>query len=315
MRFHLNHTPEPSGFKIGHADKIFLVGSCFAESIGRNLQEHRFTNYINPNGIVFNPISISESISATIQTQPFDERFLVKRNGVYLSFLHHSSFHDVDQQNLLEKINSENKKANKFLREASYLMITFGSAFVYHHNELDAVVTNCHKQAADLFTKYLLPVEQIVEPYSVLIKTLQDFNPDLKIIFTVSPVKYLKDGLLENNLSKATLLLSVAALSKQFHNCFYFPAYELVNDDLRDYRFYKKDMAHPNEQAIEYVWEKFSACFFNEQTQELNKQIQKLILALNHKRMIEDNAETLKLIAFIDNQMDQIKKLYPNIQL
>jgi hypothetical protein len=242
-----------------------------------------------------------------------DSKYLVERNGVFFSYAHHSSFHNEDDEDLLKKINHENKTAFEFLKETDYLFITFGSAFFYHHIQLNEPVANCHKQAGNLFEKRLLTVEEITEKYSALIAHLKSFNPKLKIIFTVSPVKYFKDGVIENNISKSTLLLSAHQLVKQFDNCYYFPAFELVNDDLRDYRFYKEDLAHPNDLAIDYVWNKFSDCFFNKQTLLLNKQIHALNLALNHRKLITHSEEAIKLNDFILKQKDLIRKTNPEI--
>lgn len=315
MRFHLNHSPVKSPFDISHHHRIFLAGSCFSENIGKLLEENRFPTFAHPCGIMFNPLSIHFALSSLVNIQPFNEKYIVERDGVFFSFMHHSSVHDIYQSDLLKKINNDNNKAAKFLKDSDCLIITFGSAFVYKHLELDAVVANCHKQPAALFEKVLVPIEQIVSQYAGLIKQLTEFNPALKIIFTVSPVKYLKDGLTENSLSKATLLLSVHRLVEMFANCFYFPAYELVTDDLRDYRFYKEDLAHPNDLAIGYVWQKFSECFFTGQTAALNRQIDKLNQALDHRRLIANSAEALKLNEYILRQRALIKNIDPGIDL
>ena len=177
------------------------------------------------------------------------------------------------------------------------------------------MVANCHKQPQQIFEKNILAVNEIVSAYSGLIKKLQSFNQKLKIIFTVSPVKYLKDGVIENNLSKSVLTIAIHELIKQHKSCYYFPAYELVNDDLRDYRFYKEDLAHPNDLAINYVWEKFSDTCFNQKTILLNKEINKLNLALNHKEMNTGSLEQKKLQDFISKQKEEIKKADPTIEL
>jgi hypothetical protein len=215
---------------------------------------------------------------------------------------------------LIEKINSENKKAHQFLKEAEKLIITFGTAFLYQHLELDQTVANCHKQPSSSFEKKRISVNEILKNYSELIRKLQNFNPKLKVLFTVSPVKYLKDGVVENNLSKSTLILAIHELLQQTNNTYYFPAFELVNDDLRDYRFYKEDLAHPNELAINYIWEKFSTTCFNEKTIAINKQIHKLNLALGHREMTAGTQEKLKLQDFIAKQKEELKKTNPEIE-
>lgn len=315
MQFHLNYIPAKPGFELNHAHKIFLIGSCFSDNISNILKDNRFKIYANPNGILFNPSSMYHCIDAILHAKPMDEKYFLNRDGIFFSYLHHSSIHDENKNDLFKKINREYKIAAQFLQEADELIVTFGSAHAYRHTELNATVANCHKQPNALFEKYLISVEQIVSDYSALVADLKKFNPRLKIIFTVSPVKYLKDGLLENNLSKASLLLGVHKIISQFPNCFYFPAYELITDDLRDYRFYKEDLAHPNDQAVEYVWRKFSDCFFTTATVHLNEEIRKLNTALNHRKLIANSTEAIKLNNFIIRQKEEIKKLNPAIDL
>lgn len=313
MQFHLNHKPSKSNFLIGHESRIMLTGSCFAENIGKNFHDLKFKSICNPSGILFNPLSIATSLSDIINQQPINEKYILNRGELFFSYQHHSSVFGNTKTELIDKIKIINEEAYQFLIKTEVLIITFGSAFVYEHFELGSV-GNCHKQAGTLFTKKLLTVSEIVKEFVMLINEIKSINPSIKIIFTVSPVKYLRDGVVENNLSKSTLLLSVNELVNTTTNCFYFPAFELVNDDLRDYRFYKPDMAHPNEQAIEYVWNKFSDCFFDEKTKELNKLIHKLNLALLHRPMNNSFEATTKLDAFIEKQKLEIKNLKPFIE-
>jgi len=315
MRFNLNFNPPKPGFTINHGHRLFLTGSCFSENIFRFLTEKRFKAHPSPNGIVFNPDSICRNLQTLIMADKLDEKFILNRNGIFFSFLHHSSVHDESRSDLVKKINHDLKTASLFLKTANFLVITFGSAYAYKHVELNSIVANCHKQPGQVFEKILLTPEKIQTDFAALIRSLQTFNPTLKIIFTVSPVKYLKDGIIENNLSKATLLLSVHEIVKSHSNCCYFPAFELVNDDLRDYRFYKEDLAHPNEQAIAYVWEKFSETFFSDHTLLLNQEINKLNSALNHRRLINNSEEAIKLNNFILKQKEVIKTLDASIQL
>lgn len=313
MQFHLNYTPPKFDFTIDHHSKVFLIGSCFSENIGTLLSDYKFKTHSNPNGILFNPLSIFNCLNNIIDDKPFDENLILKRDDIFYSYLHHSSINSSNENDLKENINSENKKAHQFLNECDQLIITFGTAFLYQHIALNKTVANCHKQAATAFEKKCISVTEIIESYSVLIQKLQKFNPKLKLIFTVSPVKYLKDGIVENNLSKSTLILAIHELLIQNNNCYYFPAFELVNDDLRDHRFYKENLAHPNELAINYVWEKFSASCFNEKTMAINKQINKLNLAIDHREMNAGTQEKLKLQDFIAKQKEELKKLDPQI--
>jgi len=314
MKFHLNYSPKKPSFQIDHKSSILLTGSCFAVNIGNLLAEYKFKTHVNPDGILFNPNSIYNSLNNILQNNKTTERFILEREGLFYSFLHHTSFSSADKTDLIKKLNSENDIAHQFLKSANILIITFGTAFSYYHKKLAETIANCHKQAADTFEKKLSEVNDIVTSYSNLIQELKILNPALKIVFTVSPVKYLKDGVEENNLSKSTLVLSIHKIIAENLNCFYFPAFELVNDDLRDYRFYKEDLAHPNQMAIEYIWQKFSECYFSSKTLELNEQIHKLNQALNHRQMQENSLENEKLKAFIEKQKSEIRKLNSEIE-
>lgn len=314
MRFHLNYIPPKYDFTINHSHKFFLIGSCFSENISTLLSNHKFKTYSNSNGIVFNPLSIHNCIDTAITGSEIDENLILNRDGNFYSYLHHTSINSKSLKELTDKINTENKKAQQCLKESDYLIITFGTAFYYHQQQLNKTVANCHKQSAATFEKKCLSVSEIVTNYSSLIEKFKDFNPKLKIIFTVSPVKYLKDGLIENNLSKSILLLAIHELLKETKNCFYFPAFELVNDDLRDYRFYKEDLAHPNDLAVNYVWEKFSAACFDEKTVATNKLINNLNLVLNHREMTVSKEEESKLQNYIAKQKEELKKINSEIE-
>ena len=315
MKFHLNHIPKKPGFQISHQDSIFLIGSCFAENIGNLLSDFKFKTSLNPNGILFNPLSIYNCLDNIIHSKKMNEVLILNRDNRFYSYLHHSSISAATKEELIDAVNDQSKKAFELLKTCEFLIITFGTAFIYHHKNLNQTVANCHKQKGDLFDEKLLDISEITTHYDQLILNLKTINPKLKIIFTVSPVKYLKDGIEENTISKSTLHLSIDKLISQHQNCFYFPAFELVNDDLRDYRFYKEDLAHPNELAINYIWQKFSECFFSTKTIELNQKIHKLNLTLNHRQMQENSTEALKLIDFIKKQKQEIKSLDPDIQL
>ena len=314
MQFHLNYLPQKFDFNIEHNQGIFLIGSCFSENINHILSSYKFKTSANPNGILFNPISIADCLSNIINLNVEYDNFILNRNGIYYSYLHHSSINSTNKSELITRIKKQNADANRFLSNSNYLIITFGTAFLYNHLNLNKVVANCHKQPSNIFDKKLLSVNEICDSYTQLIKCLRTLNPELKIIFTVSPVKHLKDGLIENNISKSTLILATSKLVNENKNCYYFPAYELVTDDLRDYRFYKEDLAHPNELAINYIWEKFSSTCFNEKTIATNKLIYKINSALNHRKMTEENIEEEKLNEFILKQKDELKKLNPEIE-
>ena len=313
MKFHLNHTPPKADFEITHSDNVLLLGSCFAENIGEILENHKFNANTNPPGILFNPLSISNYLNNCLQENEISHNYIIERGGEYFCYLNHSSVNAPSKEKLEVKIKSINDSTLKQLKESDFLIITFGTAFYYNHKNMDVCVANCHKQNSNIFEKKLLSIKEITDTYSHLISELSKLNPKLKIIFTVSPVKYLKDGLVENNISKSTLLLSVNELVETNKNCFYFPAYELVNDDLRDYRFYKEDMAHPNEKAIRYVWDKFSGTYFSNKTKLLVEKIAELNNAQNHRSLHNNSEEKLKFQQHIMGLEQSIKLIDPTI--
>lgn len=314
MKLHLNYKIPHSQFEIDHQKNIFLIGSCFSENMGDQLKSYKFHTDANPSGILFNPFSIASALENYLSEEKTNNNTIIEKSGEYFSFLHHSAIKSNSAEELIERLNSINSNSKNSLKEADVLIITLGTAFYYFHKQLNTCVANCHKQASDIFEKRMATVEEIVNQFNSIIKQLNELNSRLKIIFTVSPVKYLKDGLIENNLSKSTLLLSVHQLLKN-NNCFYFPAYELVNDDLRDYRFYKEDMAHPNDQAIKYIWEKFSETYFSNKTITLNEKIKQLNLALSHRLMHNHTEENLKFEKHIHSLREEIINLEPSLKL
>jgi hypothetical protein len=282
MNFHLEYTPKPFATAIRHSDQLLLAGSCFTENIGEKLKQYKFTVLENPNGILFNPASIAASVHAYMDDKRYTAADLFFQNDIWNSWDHHTRYSDVDQQACLDKINASQAGAHTFLKKAGWLLLTLGSAFVY---ELEAgrVVANCHKVPTDKFNRRLLETEEIISILSALLARLQQFNPALKIIFTISPVRHLREGFVENNRSKARLIESVHRLVEFSPKLFYFPAYELVIDDLRDYRFYAEDMVHPNYAATGYVWEKFISTCIDEDSIQLMKQLNDIRIAFNHK--------------------------------
>lgn len=294
MNFHINHTPPKALQAISHKQKIMLTGSCFAENIGTYLQAYKFDCIINSSGILFNPISILHSLNTIVDNSELQPELLVQNDESFYSLLHHGDFRSESRDGLLTLIHGITEKSHEFMKQCDWLIITFGSAFVYRHLASGEIAANCHKLPQQFFRKELLKTEDIISAYNKFIKKLQSFRPGINLLFSVSPVKYLRDGLVENNLSKAILIQSVHEIISQNSNCFYFPAYELITDDLRDYRFYKEDLAHPNETAVKYVWEKFSATYFSEETKILNERIKDILQASHHRPINEHSSSHLK---------------------
>lgn len=320
MDFHLEFTPRSFDTKISHRHKLLLVGSCFTEQIGARLAAHKFSVLDNPNGILFNPVSISKSVISYIENKKYGKEDLFYQNECWNSWEHHSRFSNPDADECLRMINESQARANAFLKTANWLLITLGSSFVYelpsHTGEglgVRSVVANCHKVPTDKFNKRLLSVDEVVNDLQVMIQKALAFNPGLKMIFTISPVRHLRDGFIENNRSKATLIHAVHQLIEKNDTSFYFPAYELIIDDLRDYRFYAEDMVHPNYAATNYVWEKFITACVDGPSQQLMKEIAVIVAAKNHKPF---NPSSLQHKKFLQTNLEKVKILqlqYPHM--
>jgi hypothetical protein len=263
---------------IEHQTPSLFIGSCFAENIGKKLIDNKFDVHLNPNGILFNPISVANSLRRIVKNQAYSLEDLKEHQGKWFSFEHHSRFSSFDPQECLVQINNALTKAHEHLKKCTTIFITLGSAWVYEY-EAVGIVANCHKIPNNQFAKRLLTVQEILAAFESIQEDLKTY----KIVFTVSPVRHTKDGLHENNLSKSTLLLAINNWVAQHENASYFPAYEILIDELRDYRFYKADLVHPTDLAIEYVWEKFSNSYFKKPTQDLLAEIQQLKSAANHQ--------------------------------
>jgi hypothetical protein len=312
MKFHyefdIKKLPEP----VTHRHKLFLIGSCFTESIGEKLKRSGFTIMENPNGILFNPVSVAEAITGYIENSKVTEEELFYLNEGWHSWKHHSRFSGIIAKDVVDKINQSTENAHLFLKETEYVMITLGSAWVYFLSEkatnakTGTVAANNHKAPSDWFNRRLLMLEEVLKVLDNVIHRLFLFNPGIKIIFTISPVRHLREGVIENNRSKALLIQAVHHLVDKFEGLFYFPAYELVIDDLRDYRFYAEDLVHPNYFATQYVWEKFVDACMNEKTRSLVKEIQSIQLACQHKPF---NAASEQHQKFLKSFYDKTKAL------
>jgi hypothetical protein len=270
-------------FTLSHADNVVVFGSCFAENIGLRMQESGFQVSLNPFGVLYNPASVGMALQRLWADQPFRDEELVEHEGFFHSFSHHSSFSGTDRKATLDRINEVFGSAVNDLREATCLLITFGTAWVYTLPSTDQIVANCHKLPENSFLRRRLSSDEIEYFYTELLEVLFEARPDLKVVFTVSPIRHLKDGMHENTLSKSTLHLAVEGLCDSFENVFYYPAYELMMDELRDYRFYADDMLHPSAVAQRYIWDHFSESYFSKATREIIRQVQQLRKAMMHR--------------------------------
>lgn len=314
MEFRLELDIKKSTSLINYKDKIMLCGSCFTENIGSKLDYHKFKTLQNPNGILFNPVSIAKSVTSYIENKQYTEDELFYFNDIWQSWEHHSRFSSVDKNASLKMINDSQKEAYGFLKEADWLMLTLGSAFVYELDNREAVA-NCHKVPTDKFNKRLLSVDEVLSVLDNLMHRLFLFNPYLKIIFTISPVRHLRDGFVENNRSKATLIQAVHHLVDKFDKLFYFPAYELVIDDLRDYRFYAEDMVHPNYAATNYVWDKFVNAMMDDETVELMEKVNEIQRARNHKAFNPTSVQHQKFLQSYLQKTSNLQQQHPQLDL
>jgi hypothetical protein len=292
--------------KINYQSPIMLIGSCFSEYVGNKLSDSKLMVDNNPFGIVYNPLSVKSGLMRLIDSRPYSKEELFNHEGVWGSFDHHSRFSDLDPESTLLKINDRLTASSVFIRKANFLFLTFGTAYVYNLKSSGKIVSNCHKFESSEFIRTRLNVEQIVTEYDLLIHQLNRINPNLEIVFTVSPIRHWKDGAHENQLSKSILLLAIDHICTSHKNTLYFPSYELIMDDLRDYRFYEEDMLHPNKIAINYIWSRFRECFLENDVISIMKEVEKVILATRHKPF---NPKAESFQAFVHQQLDKIRYL------
>lgn len=301
--------------KINHGDAILLVGSCFTEHMGNYLADSGFKILQNPHGILFNPISVEIALNDYVNQHVYSESDLISHAGLFHSWNHHSRFSFPNAQDSIDAIQTAIQESHEFLKNAQWLMLTFGSAFVYHLTENDRPVANCHKFGGQVFHKKLLSPALAEESIQRIVNQIQANYPQIKIVLTVSPVRHAREGLVENNRSKASLLYAVHSVVDQNEKVFYFPSYELVIDDLRDYRFFMEDLIHPNRQATEYVWSRFKDAFFTEDTRTWIHKINKLKSSARHKSFNPNTPEHLQFLRKLSDEIKKVEKENPKVYL
>jgi hypothetical protein len=305
--------PEPAGRKINHADTILVTGSCFAENIGARLEANRFKTLVNPNGVLFNPFSICSSVERILHGQKYSGDELFLHEGLWRSFDYHSSFSSGSREQSLQTMNDSFMHAQKWIEQLDILIITLGTSFVYIDKDSDHIVTNCHKLPHDRFERRLCGIDEITARLETLITLLRKQRPELFVIITISPVRHLRDNPHENQVSKAHLISSVHNLEEKHMNVYYFPAYEIMMDDLRDYRFYDRDMAHPNETAIEYIWARFIDSCVAERSRSFITEYLSTLKARGH--VIHDAASSSVFAQKNLVLLDKLHIAYPEIDL
>lgn len=300
-----------SAVEIMYESRVMTLGSCFSDNIGRKMANAYFQTDINPFGVLYNPVSILNSIELILQNKRFTTEDLFENNSIWQSFSHSSLFSDISAEGCLNKINDRLLASSLAFQQTNFLLITFGTAWVFEEKESGSVVSNCHKLPANRFVRRRLSVDEIVSGYKALLLKLQALLPNLHIIFTVSPIRHFKDGAHENNLSKSTLLLAIAEIQEQFQQVHYFPAYEIQLDELRDYRFYASDMMHPSDVAVDYIWSRFSETYFSPETIQLMKELEQLNAGLSHRPQHPGSAEFLKFKESTEKKKTELVNKYP----
>lgn len=297
--------------KISFQSGLTFLGSCFTNHIGVRMQELKFKTDVNPFGIIYNPLSVKNSLEMLIANESFQEEDLKFYNGHWYSFYHHTSFSHHDKKSCLDRINKKIQNSSEFLKKADFLFLSFGTARIYELEKTGQVVSNCHKLPSKYFNYRLLNSKEIARVYEKLIDSLLRLSPGLKIIFTLSPIRHWKDGAVGNQLSKSILLVAIHRLVSKFPNAEYFPSYELMMDDLRDYRFYAEDMLHISPLAVDYIWGKFQKALLDKNTLNLISKIEKIFKAVKH-RPFDPSSESFKAFQVkVLMDMEELKRQYP----
>ncbi len=295
------------------ADKFLFAGSCFSENIGAKFLQLKFDALVNPFGVLYNPMSVQLMLDMFMGARELKDEDLVMHNALWHSLLHHGSFSNASKDQLMENVNKALEAGKKQLKNANFLIITWGTAWIYQYVETQNIVANCHKIPAKEFERFRLSVSEVVAAYELLLSKLLLFNPKLKIILTVSPVRHLKDTAHGNQLSKSVLLLAAEQLVEKYAHVSYFPAYEIVLDELRDYRFYTEDMIHPNKVAVDFIWEKIEAHYINDATKTDLKTIEQIRRAAEHRPFNVETEAHQKFVLKTLEKIRQMEKKFPNL--
>ena len=316
MKFFTKIPIPKSGFPIDYNSKIVSLGSCFAVNIGEKFNYFKFQNTCNPFGIIFNSVAIEKLISKSINSEFFTEKDLFFHNERWHCFDVHSDLSNSNKEDFLDDLNQLLQSTKQQLHEATHVIITYGTSWIYRNLETNTIVANCHKVPQKKFIKEILSVETIENSIKNTIDLIQKINPNCTIIFTVSPVRHLKDGFVENQQSKAhliTALHNVVTLS--LSKCNYFPSYEIMMDELRDYRFYASDMLHPNQVAIDYIWQRFSESNISPETHSIMEEVETIQKSLTHKPFNPNSEEYKKFLENLNQKINVLALKFPHINL
>ncbi len=294
MNFRTNIQLQKERNQIDYTSQMLLIGSCFSENINKKLDYFKFNTFSNPFGILYNPKAIENLITNAINETDYTENNIFQLNGRWHCFDAHSDLSSNEKSELLSNLNTAIERTNKQIHKSTHILITLGTSFVYRFIETDSIVGNCHKVPQKKFLKKILSVKKIIASLENMITLIKSVNSKVNILFTVSPVRHLKDGFVENAQSKAHLLSAIHQIIDKRKQLYYFPSYEIILDDLRDYRFYKSDMLHPNETGVNYIWEQFLKVWIQEDSIPLMKEVDSIQKGLAH-RPFNPNSEQHKL--------------------
>jgi len=305
----------PEKNPIDYQSHAVLFGSCFATHMGRKLEYYKFNSFQNPFGILFHPGAIENLITRSVQGDPYDDTALFHQNERWHCFDAHSDLSQTSREGLLQHLNAQLTQTKKQLEQASHIFITLGTAWGYRYKATKALVANCHKVPQNEFNKELASPESVLKSLEKMVGLVRSVNKKTSIIFNVSPVRHLKDGFAENQLSKAHLITAIHGCISHLkdQHLAYFPSYELMMDELRDYRFYASDMVHPNELAIDYIWEKFKGVWISKNSYGTMERVEHIQKGIAHKPFNAESRQHKQFVNSIREKMRELQKEYPHM--
>ncbi|NAS31528.1 GSCFA domain-containing protein [Flavobacteriaceae bacterium R38] len=322
MNFNTTIPLQAENNQIDYNSQLFLLGSCFSEHIGNKLQYYKFRTVQNPFGIIFHPRAIEKLILKAVNDERYTAEDIFELNGGWHCFDAHSRLSTIAKDKLLQQLNDALQVTNQQIHNATHIIITLGTAWVYRYIETDNLVANCHKVPQKKFLKELLSIDEIVESLEAILAIVKSVNSDATFIFTVSPVRHLKDGFIENQLSKSHLIAAIhqivdAQLSSRAQlrgKAVYFPSYEIMMDELRDYRFYKEDLIHPNSTAIDYIWEKFQFSWIDDAVADTLLEVGKIQKGLQHRPFNPESEQHVQFLNKLEVMKSKVMEKYPHIK-
>ncbi len=305
---------QPQKFnQIDYDSKVLLLGSCFSENIGEKFSYFKFQSTVNPLGILFHPLAIENLITRAINKDYYLDSDLYYNNEQWSCLDAHSKLNNTSKEVLLTELNIEIDSTHQQLKDATHVVITLGTSWVYRHIASDVIVANCHKLPQKQFLKELLSVEQITESLDAIVSLIKSVNPNVSVLFTVSPVRHIKDGFIENTRSKSHLLTAIHQVVEPRKQIHYFPSYEIMMDELRDYRFYNIDMLHPNTLAVDYIWEKFKTVWFSEDALKISETVASIQAKKAHRPFNSSSKAHLQFLIKLQSEIDELSAKHPHI--